>query len=291
MTRPMAFFAFAALSALAAVTLLQGVVHAADTSVLLAEASAGPGVVIGKYLGLAFTLGGLIAFGAIVWGGFKYIFAAGNPSSQSDARDQIWQAVIGLLLLIGAGLILRTIDPALVNISIGGTGVTLQAPKPPTGTLVASSTCSNLPAIAVENNVPSSPKAAPNTLVVEQCIINQVRGKITNLGEISTFDRCHDTCNYTRGNPMCDPPPYPKPCDPRQSAPKCSHTLRSCHYGGQAGDQGALAIDFGLQPGDAPVTPAEEQAIREAAAICDQGSYVLNETNHMHVSLSMCDAD
>lgn len=65
-------------------------------------------------------IGGLIAFGAIVYGGIRYATSAGNPSGQSDARDQITQALLGLFLLVGAYLVLNFINPNLVNLSLPG---------------------------------------------------------------------------------------------------------------------------------------------------------------------------
>ncbi len=79
-----------------------------------------PGEVFSQILRFGFLIGGLLAFGAIVYGAFKYTTAAGNPSGQTDAKDQIWSAVIGLLLLLGSVLILRTINPVLKSVTIGG---------------------------------------------------------------------------------------------------------------------------------------------------------------------------
>ncbi len=62
--------------------------------------------------------GVFLAVGVITWAGLKYALAAGNPSGQSDARDQILQALLGLILLFGAYLILFTINPNLVNLSL-----------------------------------------------------------------------------------------------------------------------------------------------------------------------------
>lgn len=60
-----------------------------------------------------FTLmiGGLMAFVMIVYGAVKYTASGGNSSIQSDAKDRITQALIGLALLVGAALILSTISP------------------------------------------------------------------------------------------------------------------------------------------------------------------------------------
>lgn len=63
---------------------------------------------------------GLVAFGGLILGGVKYILSAGNIVEQSDARDQITKAIMGLALLLGAFLILRTINPNLVNLKDPG---------------------------------------------------------------------------------------------------------------------------------------------------------------------------
>ena len=74
--------------------------------------------VIGEFYSMGLLFGGVLAFGAIVWGAIKYTLSAGNPSQQGDAKEWITQALLGLALLAGAFLILRTINPNLVNLSI-----------------------------------------------------------------------------------------------------------------------------------------------------------------------------
>ena len=61
-------------------------------------------------------IAGILAFGLIVVGGIQYIVSAGNPGSQSDAKDRIIQAVTGLVLLLSGGFILSTVNPRLTNI-------------------------------------------------------------------------------------------------------------------------------------------------------------------------------
>jgi hypothetical protein len=90
-----------------------------------------------------FALGaaGVLAFGSIIYGGFKYATSAGNASKQSEGRSWIWSALIGLLLLAGAYLILYTINPSLTKCSLptlsgvniatsGGGGTPTQSSKP-----------------------------------------------------------------------------------------------------------------------------------------------------------------
>jgi hypothetical protein len=57
---------------------------------------------------------GLITFGALIYGGFRYLTSAGNPTAMSDAKDQISSALLGLILLFCSWLILNTINPELI---------------------------------------------------------------------------------------------------------------------------------------------------------------------------------
>ncbi|MEK7482174.1 MAG: hypothetical protein AAB620_00035 [Patescibacteria group bacterium] len=60
------------------------------------------------------VVGGIAAFIIIVVGGFRYLTSIGNPGIMSDARSQIFSALLGLTLLLGTYLILNTINPELV---------------------------------------------------------------------------------------------------------------------------------------------------------------------------------
>lgn len=79
---------------------------------------AAPGDLIASYYQFALLAGVVLAFGVIVYGGVKYVLAVGNPSTQSDARDQVTQALLGLLLLLGAYIILNTINPNITSLSL-----------------------------------------------------------------------------------------------------------------------------------------------------------------------------
>ena len=80
--------------------------------------SSSPGAFVANFYQFALLIGGILAFGAIVFGGVKYAISAGNPSGQSDAKEWIWGALTGLLLLAGAYLILYTINPQLLNLNL-----------------------------------------------------------------------------------------------------------------------------------------------------------------------------
>lgn len=62
---------------------------------------------------------GLIALGALVYGGFKYLTSAGMPEKLKDAKEQIAAALLGLLILFASYLILITINPQLVIFQLG----------------------------------------------------------------------------------------------------------------------------------------------------------------------------
>ncbi len=71
-----------------------------------------------NFYNFALLLSGILAFGAIVFGGFLYATSAGNPSRQSEGRSWIQSALLGLLLLAGAYMILYLINPGLTSCSL-----------------------------------------------------------------------------------------------------------------------------------------------------------------------------
>ncbi|MBA7622040.1 hypothetical protein ES703_29411 [subsurface metagenome] len=78
------------------------------------EASTLPEIIRYIYM---FALGaaGFVALLAILIGAIMYIFSAGKPDKAKDAKDQIMSALLGILILLASVLILRTINPDLVN--------------------------------------------------------------------------------------------------------------------------------------------------------------------------------
>tara|TARA_B100000315_G_C14483423_1_gene544018 strand:+ start:308 stop:757 length:450 start_codon:yes stop_codon:yes gene_type:complete len=64
------------------------------------------------------TISGLAAFFMIVTGGFQYLTSAGNPTSMGDAKDRIFNAVLGLILIFTSYLILQVINPDLLLLKL-----------------------------------------------------------------------------------------------------------------------------------------------------------------------------
>lgn len=75
------------------------------------------GWIVGFY-NFALLFAGILAFGAIVYGGVKAAASAGNPSKISEGRAYIYSSLIGLLLLACAWLILNTINPNLTKLQV-----------------------------------------------------------------------------------------------------------------------------------------------------------------------------
>lgn len=82
--------------------------------------SAGLGGIVDGFYRFALMLSGVLAFGAIVYGGIRYTLAAGNPSGQTEGKEWIKGALTGLLLLIGAYTILNIINPDLTKLNVPG---------------------------------------------------------------------------------------------------------------------------------------------------------------------------
>jgi len=63
---------------------------------------------------LAIMIAGVVAFGALVFGGIRYLTSSGSPSTKQDASGQIAAGFFSLIILLSSYLILFTIDPKLV---------------------------------------------------------------------------------------------------------------------------------------------------------------------------------
>jgi len=75
-----------------------------------------PAGYIARIYQFGLMIAGLVAFGSIIFGAIQYILSAGSIVNQGEAKDRITQAIVGLLLLLGAYLILYTINPDLVKL-------------------------------------------------------------------------------------------------------------------------------------------------------------------------------
>ncbi|MDP3963024.1 MAG: pilin [bacterium] len=64
---------------------------------------------------------GVAGLAAFIWGGVRYLTAAGNPSQAQDAKDRLIHALLGLLVVGFAGITLRLINPDFYTFGDVGT--------------------------------------------------------------------------------------------------------------------------------------------------------------------------
>lgn len=94
-----------------------------------AETATSPAAYIARFYQFALMIAGMLAFGMLIYGGIKYAVSRGNTAQIADAKDIIYQTLWGVALLLGAYLILYTIDPGLVSLT--DPKITALVPKSP----------------------------------------------------------------------------------------------------------------------------------------------------------------
>jgi len=74
-------------------------------------------VLLPEYVKYIFNFGiaifGLVVFAVLVWAGVIYLTSAGQPAKLKAAREQIFSAFLGIVILLSSYLILTTINPQL----------------------------------------------------------------------------------------------------------------------------------------------------------------------------------
>jgi len=102
------------LSGFVALAPIPGLTDAANTSVVNSDSLANFFNNLYKYLiGLAAALAVIM----IIWGGLE-ISTKDSVSKQSDGKERIYQAIIGLVLVLSPALVFSIINPAILNLSI-----------------------------------------------------------------------------------------------------------------------------------------------------------------------------
>ncbi len=86
---------------------------ASETLTLLTGAS--PARAVSDLYNFALGIGAIAAFGLIVYSALQYT-TTDSPGKRQEAQGRIFQSLLGLLLLIGATLVLRFINPDLPNL-------------------------------------------------------------------------------------------------------------------------------------------------------------------------------
>jgi len=76
------------------------------------------GGVIKYFVSWAIIIGAIIAFGSLIYAGIMYLTSTGNPAIMQTARGRILNSFLGLVILLGSYLILITINPQLVVVTV-----------------------------------------------------------------------------------------------------------------------------------------------------------------------------
>ncbi len=142
------------------------------------SAGANPAGYINGFYSFALIVSGILAFGAIVYGGIRYAVGKGNPSSETEGKAWITSALLGLLLLAGAYLILYTVNPQIVGLNIQGL-TPIAAPSGAYGAGTGQGACGSLTCPA--GSSPVNTQTDPNGTA--QCSCQNSSGKVSCGGQ------------------------------------------------------------------------------------------------------------
>ena len=125
---------------------------------------------------------GLIAFGVLVFAGFRYLSSAGSSEAISAAKKQIKSSIFGIFLLLASYLILTTINPQLIVIQIG---------QPPEAT---SSPVASTPIIPLPRDLLSRIQDMAEKIKEMVVSLSETAGEINSLT---------GSCDCNTTQPMC----------------------------------------------------------------------------------------
>lgn len=233
-------------------------------------------------------IAGILAVGMIIAGAIMYSIS-GAVDKKSEGKDMIISALWGVVLLFGSYLILKTINPDLINLKDpDAPQIELATTTIPTG--AGLETCASEQMCAAIWGAPYPIRNSPKLEELLACIKQYIEtpppphAKFTLKGNF-TYDQSRPICNYTKGRPTA------------WSPEKCSHTINSCHYGGYSGKDGSAAVDYshtGSQGQRIVNVANNECAAFKKSARCENSSGKTvdcgNATaTHVHITAINCD--
>ena len=240
---------------------------------------------------IVLKLGPVIATIFILYASFLIIWNGGISQNINKGTEVLKNTLIGLLVLFLSWTLTNTVMRTLAgnnNIATNwytvecrntGNGITEGVPVLENGGTNGNGAVCDKQKLAQQYNEPNTATDDPVLVRLMTCIRSEMRS--ADLGEVSTFDKQYDFCNYTRGNriPGC--------------TSQCSHTVNSCHYGGGNGKTGALAVDYGNEKiGDQIIQAATACGAKNARCENSEGQTVnctSSGASHVHVNASACD--
>lgn len=107
-------------------------------------------------------ISGILAVGMIVAGAILYSTSAGQGDKQKEGKEMITSALWGIVLLFGAYLILKTINPDLTS---------LREPNAPIAEQLTNSSSTPPNLVPLPSNIPTNGKACSGTCMVNKDLI------------------------------------------------------------------------------------------------------------------------
>ncbi|MDD3614343.1 MAG: pilin [Candidatus Pacebacteria bacterium] len=141
---------------------------------------------------LALGLGVLAALIMIVVAGITYATSGDNASKQKEARGQIKDAIIGMVILFASVLILRTINPDLVSMRLE-----VQFPSSPTP-----ATSTGKISKDVQQCINSCIKDTCDKYFVKIEVVGDLYKISTPVRQQPQYDICAKACENFCNNPM-----------------------------------------------------------------------------------------
>lgn len=128
------------------------------------------------------SISGVVALAALIVGGIIYLTSAGEPEKLNKAKKQILAALFGIVLLLSSYLILRTINPELIEI---------QLPQ-------------LTPIVIHPLNLPPGQARSPILFDKVKNIVDEVKKAVENIENSSKeIKKLTDQCNCKNTQPLC----------------------------------------------------------------------------------------
>ena len=196
---------------------------------------------------------GPIAAFMIVWAGGMMLLGGAKPDLYSKGKTTLTNTLIGVSIILLSWLVTNTL---IKSLAAGNDydawyefscpaflqqpeAEALPAPVPEQGSperpapelALASEAVCDPANLAAANGVPNTQARISGSLITLMACINQdpIVSALIDRSQMYTFERTNPLCNLTHGVPVCG---------------NCQHSVFSCHYGGRAGTQGAMAVDY-----------------------------------------------
>jgi hypothetical protein len=206
-----------------------------------------------------------------------YLTSAGNQALAGTAKQIITDALLGMVVVLIMVILFKTINPDLLNITLGDNlissdGISVTNNTPPNNSGQPGS-CNGIATAGINSSQCGDVSQELGQML--ECLNSEIPGlKITSISDddaVGDLSRCQGS-NY--------------------SHPPCDHAKNSCHYGGANNNSRSCALDISTRNANIP-SGVSKQDIITAGSKCG-AAYIKDESassNHLHFSVSGCQCD